>query len=252
MPNAAKKPLNQERRLKERMKLKPKKERGQMPPPTITHKNKRDKSRQEDRSNLKKEYVGMNSIAREILVIAKSLVVSGRTAAKSEDALIRDVSRKIKKGFEKNIYKLGEKFLSEEYFEVTYDYIGAWEGSPPYTWNKSEDAEARKIRLKPDYFEFIIDEDDIQRIFDLYPELDALEEMGADFDFMKLVKKALRTSGKIEIDIKFNVGPIGSVYLSGTYMEIKTIDVEGITIHTHLGEVYESDILEYEKDYFER
>jgi hypothetical protein len=48
------KPLNQERRLKQMLEQEPEKKRGVMPPPTIRHKDKRKKNRQDEKSKLRR------------------------------------------------------------------------------------------------------------------------------------------------------------------------------------------------------
>ena len=89
----AKKPLNWERRIKqqEEQAKKPTKTRGMPVPPSRRHKDKRDDKRQQSKSELRKEYVGMDRelLAKVLLMAAKaSLGEPGlREAGLSERAL---------------------------------------------------------------------------------------------------------------------------------------------------------------------
>jgi len=60
-------PMNQRRRMKERLNLGPQKDRGKMPPPSIRHKDKRKKDRRDEKSDLRKEYIGAIDDVRDLI-----------------------------------------------------------------------------------------------------------------------------------------------------------------------------------------
>jgi predicted ATPase len=134
-----KKPLNKQRRLKELERAKSKKERGQMPPPTKKHKDKRREDRQQSRSKLKKEYVGMD-VVRELSKIARLLV--GLSAM-----------RQVQKEFLSELPKWTKKDPIEVYIEIDYDvdegvaYLDVVKAPPHiklvYKWNELQ----RKMRI---------------------------------------------------------------------------------------------------------
>jgi len=71
-------PLNRDRRLKEMLRKEMREERKQMPPPTITHKDKRNEKRQDVKKNLRREYANGEEnldvqVASELVKIAKEL-----------------------------------------------------------------------------------------------------------------------------------------------------------------------------------
>ena len=82
---SGKKPLNQSRRMKQMMEKEETKQRGQMPPPTVRHKDKRREKRQDTKRKLK-DYTGSErqQVAAELTALAREMVGHSRSAASAK------------------------------------------------------------------------------------------------------------------------------------------------------------------------
>jgi len=121
------KPMNQHRRIKDRLKSEPPKDRGKMPPPSIRHKDKREKNRQDEKSDLRRKHTGSNDELLRIVMLAKDLSADLKSRPDTIDAgataLWIPLVFIIKKAFMRAGNKIYGKLVSPHLDDIYDDHI---------------------------------------------------------------------------------------------------------------------------------
>jgi hypothetical protein len=103
-----KKPLNQQRRMKQMLEKEETKQRGKMPPPTKRHKDKRREKRQDTKRKMR-DYTSMdrNYIANELLKAAKEMMAHNLVGHSRSAASAKAIGKYFK--LEKHLKQNGDR-----------------------------------------------------------------------------------------------------------------------------------------------